>query len=115
MRISKLWVLLTLVLCQVAAAQIETLVRAVETAPINIRLPSSEGGTLVFKPCSDECDADYVRVTLTAATSYRFNGEQVKFADFRNNFMLRRSNDESYALVSYDVQSKTVTALELSE
>ena len=115
MRISKLWVLLTLVLCQIAAAQIETLVRAVETAPTNIRFPSADGGTLVFKPCSEKCDADYVRVKLTAATSYRFNGEQVNFADFLNNFMLRRNSDESYALVTYDVQSKTVTAIELAE
>jgi len=115
MRISKTLILMSLVLCQIAVAQIETIVRAVETAPVNIRLPSSDGGTLVFKPCAYACDADYIRITLSAITSYKLNGKRVRFDEFRQSFMLRHKNDESYALVTYDVESKYATAIEFSE
>ncbi len=107
--------ILTLTLfSQSALAQIKTLELAVETAPMNISFPSSPDGVVTFKPCAEECDLPYVRVTLAGGTSFRLDGVPVKFEDFRKRFTQSKSSAEAYALVTYDVESKLVIEIEFA-
>lgn len=112
MTIRKLVILATLFLSQIAVAQMEVLINAVETAPSNINFPVAESGTFVFKPCADECDKDYERLTLNSATQYRVSGNAVKFEEFRKRFAL--IGRDGYALVSYDTKTRIVTSIDIS-
>jgi len=114
MTIRRILIVLALILCQPANAQQETLVHAVETAPSNIKFPDSENGTVVFKPCSYDCNMDYLRVTLGMATEYLVEGKAVRFADFRRKFSLIKNRVGSYALVSYDAKTKIVTSIDIA-
>jgi hypothetical protein len=97
-----------------ALAQLSTLVEAVEAAPSEINLPTSPNGNLTFKPCWQECDADYISVRLTAGTQYLFQGEVVGFADFRKHFFNKRHSSDGYALVTYDADKNTATSVAVS-
>jgi hypothetical protein len=114
MRVSFLSVLVVTVLCQVAYGQIETQDLAVEVAPTNIDFPSAPGGAVSFQPCSDICEAPFVRVTLSAGTRYTLNGKTVKFDEFRQQFALRKGEANGYALVTYNVESKVVLGIAFS-
>ena len=99
----------------IAAFEIVTLVNAVETSPSNIILPSSTSGMVSFRPCDEECDAvEYRRARLTDATKFAVNGKAVKFEEFRKAFAAIRGTEDSYALVSYDTKSKTVTSIDVA-
>lgn len=115
MKFSTLLAFAALALSQLAFGQIEILERSVETAPTNINFPSSASGAVVFKPCSETCEEPYIRVILGGATSYRLNGESVKFADFWKGFTQRKNNVGAYALVTYDVESKSVIAIDFAD
>lgn len=105
-----------LALCQPAVADFEivTLVNAVETSPSNIILPSSLNGMVSFRPCAGECDVEYSRARLTEGTTFAVDGKAVKFEDFRKAFAVIRGTDDSYALVSYDTKTKTVTSIDVA-
>jgi len=74
MTLRRILIVLSLFVFQAAYGQLETLVNAVETAPSNIHIPASENGAVVFKPCFEECNADYMRVTLGPVTQYLIDG-----------------------------------------
>ena len=114
MTIRRILILLTLFLFQTAYAQQKTIEHAVETAPSNIEFPSSESGTVIFKPCSEDCDAEKIRVTLGLATEYLIEGEPVKFENFRKTFFLIKHSRGSYALVRYDTKTKIVTSIDIA-
>ena len=114
MTIRRILIVLTLFLYQPANAQLQTLVNAVETAPSNINFPVSASGTVMFKPCADECDMEYTRVTLGLATEYLVEGKAVTFEDFRKKFSLIKHSKSSYALVSYDTKTKIVTSIDIA-
>lgn len=114
MRISISLILATVVFCQVAFGQIETQDLAVEVAPVNIDFPSAETGVATFQPCADKCDAPFVRVALSAGTSYTLNGKAVRFDEFRKQFTLRKGDADGYALVIYNVASKVVLEIAFS-
>lgn len=99
---------------QPAMAQIETKMDAIETAPANIILPSNTDGMMTFRPCDGNCDVDYKRVSLSAATKFTVNGKAVKFEDFRRDFAIIKRRPTSYALVSYDTATNTVTSIQLA-
>lgn len=103
-----------LLLAQPSIAQIVTKVNAVETAPANIILPANTSGMMTFRPCDGECDDDYKRVSLSSATTFTVNGKAVKFEDFRKEFAIIKRRPSSYALVSYDVATNTVTSIQLA-
>ncbi len=98
---------------QTATAQLVTLVEATELSPSNIILPQSMTGMMTFKPCAEECDEDYERARLTAATQFIVNGRGVKFDDFRRDFAIIKNAKDSYALLSIDTKTKTVVAFNL--
>lgn len=108
-------VLLALGICLPAAAEIETVVRAVETSTAGMTVPTSANARLSFKPCAGECDADSLSVRLTPATVYRVNGEFTDFPGFRKAFYNLPRDKETYALVSYDAKSQTTTSIEIAE
>lgn len=99
---------------QPASAQIATAVAAVEASPANIILPGDTDGMITFRPCDGDCDEDYVRVRLSAGTKFTVNGKAVKFADFRREFATIKRNPESYALVTYETKTNTVTSIEIA-
>jgi len=110
MTIRKILIAAILLLCQPAFA----LVDAVETSPDDIILPATVNGTMTFKPCAGDCDAKHQRARLTAETIYTLNGRAVKFEDFRREFATIKLSDKSYALVSYDTETNTVTKIDIS-
>ena len=118
MKIRK-WIALGLVglaLSQPALAEktLKTLIAAIELSPSNIIMPQTTNGTMTYKPCFDDCDAEYERARLTADTRYSIEGNAVKFEDFRQEFSAIRSVDESYALVSVDTENNTVTSIDIA-
>ena len=92
---------------------IVTEVEAVELSPSNIILPGSVNGMMTYRPCAGECDVEYERARLTDATSFVVNGEAVKWEDFRVDFTTIRAGDDSYALVSVDLRTGTVTSIRI--
>ncbi len=98
----------------IADFEIVTLVRAVELSPSNMILPASTSGMMTYKPCADECENDYERARLTPETTYMVAGKAVKFADFQEEYAIAKSAENSYALLSVDIKSKTVTSINIA-
>ncbi len=92
---------------------IVTEVAAVELSPSNIILPGSVNGMVTYRPCAGECEAEYERARLTDATSFVVNGQAVRWEDFRVDFTTIKADDDSYALVSVDVKTNTVTSIRI--
>ena len=97
-----------------AAAQIVTLINAVETSTGNMFVPTSSNGNLSFRPCADDCE-EVIRVRLTTETSFVMNGVTMKFSDFRREYSKVRRGSDKYALVSYDTEKNTVTSVRVGE
>ena len=90
------------------------LIDAIEVTPDNIILPGTTNGTMTYKPCVGECDEDHKRARLTADTKFVVDGEAVKFEEFRRDHATLRRSKNSYALVSYETETNTVTNIEMS-
>lgn len=97
----------------IADRVIVTEVEAVELSPSNIILPGSVHGMMTYRPCAGDCDEEYERARLTETTSFVVNGEAVKWEDFRVDFTTMRTADDSYALVSVDLRTNTVTSIRI--
>ena len=110
-----LFTALALLITQSAFADrvIVTEVEAVELSPSNIILPGSVNGMMTYRPCAGECEVEYERARLTETTSFVVNGAAVKWEDFRVDFTTMRSADDSYALVSVDLKTNTVTSIRI--
>ena len=96
---------------QPAMSQIVTKVAAHELSPANIILPGSVSGMVTFRACDDGCDEDYSRARLTADTRFYVDGRTVKFDDFRQDFAVIKQRRNSYALLSVDVETNTITSI----
>ncbi len=103
-----------LMVAQPALSQIVTAVAAVEASPANLILPGGTDGMVTFRPCDGDCDADYVRVRLSADTRFTVNGKAVRYAEFRREFATIKRDPESYALVTYETQTNTVTSIQIA-
>jgi len=90
------------------------LIDAVEVTPDNIILPATINGMVTYRPCVGECDKDHKRARLTANTRFVVDGKAVKFDEFRRKHAALRRSEDSYALVSYDTETITVTTIEIS-
>ena len=100
-----------LLLCQPAFA----LLHAVETQPDSIILPATTSGMVSFKAwCSGDCDDKYKRARLTSDTKFELDGRKIKFDEFRREYAAMRTGKDSYALVSYETDTNTVIAIEIS-
>ncbi|MDH4049291.1 MAG: hypothetical protein OEW68_14935 [Gammaproteobacteria bacterium] len=97
-----------------ATADVVTVVDAVETTTSNINFPVSNNGRLLFKPCAGTCSANFVSARLTPETRFAINGAAVEFDDFRKQFLNIRPGTDTYALVSYDTRSNTVTSVQIA-
>ncbi len=98
----------------VADFEIVTQVRAVEMSPSNMILPASTSGMMTYKPCADECDAEYERAQLSPETKFSVGGKAVKFEDFQEEFALARNDKDGYALLSVDITTKVVTSIDIA-
>lgn len=107
-------VLLAATQMAIADFQMETLVRSVELSPSNIILPASTNGMVTYRPCAAKCEVEYERARLTEATRFRVGGKGVKFEDFRTKFTAIRTDANSYALISVDTKTKTVTSIDIA-
>ena len=90
------------------------LIDAIELTPDNIILPATTSGTMTFKPCVGECEKKHKRARLTADTRFVIDGRVVKFEKFRRDHAALRRSEDSYALVSYETETNTVTKIEIS-
>jgi hypothetical protein len=91
----------------------ETEVDAVELAPTNIILPTTISGMMSFRACDRPCDKEYQRIRLSADTRFIMDGRRMKFDEFRRAFSVMRSRETSYALIGYDVETRTATNIEV--
>ncbi len=96
-----------------AGAELVTLVEAIELTPSNVIMPGSVNGTVTFRPCAGECEKEHRRARLTPDTEFVVEGKKVKFDEFHDAMMALRGDDETYALVSVDLQSNTITSFRL--
>ena len=103
-----------LIVSMPAMAQTQIVINAIETSPANIILPANTSGMMTFRPCAGECDKDYKRVQLTAGTTFSVNGKAVKFDEFRRNFAIIKRAAESYALVTYEVDTNRLISIHLA-
>jgi len=90
------------------------LIDAIELTPDNIILPATTNGTMTFRPCVGECEEEHQRARLTADTRFVVDGRAVKFDEFRRDHATLRRSKDSYALVSYETETNTVTTIEIS-
>jgi hypothetical protein len=90
------------------------LIDAIELTPDNMILPATTNGMMTFQPCVGECDKDHKRARLTANTKFVVDGRAVKFEEFRRGHAAMRRSKDSYALVSYETETNTVTTIEIS-
>jgi len=114
MTVRALFIATLLMFSHLAFAQIVTVINAVETAPANIILPGDTEGMMTFRPCDGDCDEDYIRVRLSANTKFSVNGKNKKFADFRRDLATIKRDARSYALVSYETETNTVTSIQIA-
>ena len=114
MTVRALLITAILLVTQPALAQIVTAVNAVEASPSMIILPGSTDGMMTFRPCDSACDEDYIRVRLTAGTTFKVNGKALEFADFRREFATIKRSQSSYALVTYETKTNTVTSIQIA-
>jgi hypothetical protein len=98
-----------------AAAELTTLVEAVELTPSNVIMPGSVNGTVTFRPCAGECDKEHRRARLTPETEFYVDGKKVKFDVFLDSMAALRGDDETYALVSVDLENNTITSFRLND
>lgn len=98
---------------QPAIAQIVTEVDAIELSPSNIIMPGSLNGMVTFRSCGDGCDEDYSRARLTAETRFYVDGRTVKFDDFRQDFANIKHRKNSYALLSVEIKTNTITSIRI--
>lgn len=114
MTVRTLLAVLFLMAFQPALAQLKTVMNAVETAPSNIILPGNTNGMVTFRPCDDQCDEEYKRVSLNANTRFTVDGKAVKYDEFRREFATIKRAESSYALVSYNTDTNTVISIQLA-
>lgn len=114
MTVRTLLTVLLLMAFQPALAQLKTVMNAVETAPSNIILPGNTNGMVTFRPCDDQCDEEYKRVSLNANTRFTVDGKAVKYDEFRREFATIKRAESSYALVSYNTDTNTVISIQLA-
>jgi hypothetical protein len=111
MKLRKLLLIVVLGISSLAAADVVTIVDAIETDTSNISFPSTANGRLMFKPCADECDKKFIAAKLTPETKFVVRGQTVDFSDFRSAFLSIRGSGDGYALVSYHVKSGSVVSI----
>ena len=83
MKIKMVVTALLLSLSITAAAQLKTIAESYEVSMTDVRLPSTEVGTIAFKRCGD-CSYETRRVTRE--TVYEFNGKRLPLDKFRVSF-----------------------------
>lgn len=113
MYLRKFFLILALAVSNAATADVITIVDAVETVTSNISVPTTPNGRLMFRPCDGDCEEKFISVRLTPETTYVVRGTPVDFVEFRQQFFNLRRDGEGYALVSYDVESKLATSIQL--
>ncbi len=91
----------------------KTEIAAVELSPRNIILPTTSLGMVSFRPCGGACDVPYERISLSPETTFSVKGERMKFDDFRRAMNTTRFSKVSYALINFDVDTKTATNIEV--
>jgi hypothetical protein len=109
----KFFLVLAFAVSNPAAADIVTVVDAIETVTSNISVPTTPNGRLMFRPCDGVCEKNFIAVRLTPETTYHVYDGAVDFVEFRRQFFDLRRGGEGYALVSFDKESKTATSIRI--
>lgn len=105
--------LLTTVLAGTPAlAEFTTVEEAIETSTAWLKVPTSQNSRLMFKTC-EECEEVVAR--LTPATRYKVGENAATFSAFRSRVVHQGHGTEDYALVIIDVDTNTVTDVEVAE
>lgn len=109
----KFFLVLAFAVSNPAAADIVTVVDAIETVTSNISVPTTPNGRLMFRPCDGVCEENFIAVRLTPETTYHVYAGAVDFVEFRRQFFNLRRDGEGYALVSFNKKSKTATSIRI--
>ena len=111
MHIRTLLVLIILGLTSLSAtADFRTVMEVYEVELVYLTLPASINGTLTFSDCED-CASQSIRAT--AATRYTVNGQNMPLADFRRVVAGITNRKLQIIDVFHDLESDTVTAVEV--
>ncbi len=103
----------TLAISGPAASDIVTQVDFVEVTTSNISVPTAANGHLMFRPCAEKCDEQFTLVRLTPESEFIVRGQSMTFAEFRQSFLSLGRGSDTYALIGYDTQRKTVTSIRI--
>ena len=93
------------------SAQYEVTVRAHEVRLSELRLPSSESGSLAFKAC-DECE--YVTRRVTPSTRWEINGRSVRLDEFRTVVATISDRAESTVTVGHDLTADVISDVSIA-
>lgn len=116
MNIFKTLIAAALLLAAPAFAQFLQVENAVETSPDSLVLPASVNGSMGFKAeCAGECKDAYQRSRLTSETTFFIDDKAVRFDEFRKRYAALKLDDDSYALVNYNVKTNTVTRVKVNQ
>ncbi len=80
--------------------------QAYEVALSDLRLPRVEGGTIAFKECK-KCD--YLRLRVSASTTYRINGQAVSLPKFRDAMRQVADRENEAVTVLHHLKLNQVT------
>ena len=106
----KLLVLFLVGLSLSAAADFRTITEAYEVALSELRLPSSEYGTLTFRQCSD-CEPQTLRVT--GKTRYLINSRDFALTEFKKQLIPVRNRKGQTVVVLHHIESNTIEAIKV--
>ena len=106
MKLKLFFAALMLALVLPAAAQGAVVQEAYEVALSDLRLPRAQGGTIAFKEC-DTCD--YVRLRVSAGTTYRINGQAVPLKRFRDAMRKVADRENEAVTVLHHLKLNQVT------
>ena len=94
-----------------AVADFKTVDLAYEVPFAHLRMPASSNGTVTFKQC-DDCEE--LTLSVTPATRYLVNGQNVQLSEFRNvMFRARRqtSNNGNAATVLRNLEADVTVSI----
>lgn len=111
MKFLTLTLAITLGLAMPAAAQFTTIQKAHETVLSGIRLPTSESGTLAFRPCRS-CDWRMVRVN--GETLWLVNKKPLTLADFRRAVESLDDPDSRSVTVKHHLENNVITKVAIT-
>ncbi len=88
-------------------ADFDTASRAYEVGASYVTVPTSDNSDI---SCSECEDCDRVTARLTPQTHYTLNGQNVRFAEFREAILQAKQTEQSGVVILHHLESDTVVS-----